>query len=159
MWNPAQHSSPTRWRNTSPLLLNSTWHLHCLCHVQSTGFHSHNHQHKQASSLWTCNVLICLQVIHSRQQCLVTNNRHLMSEDFFFKPRHSFYFIIENMPWLVWLSGLSAGLWSKGSLVPFLVRAHAWVAGQVPSEGAHDRQPHTDVSLPFSLPSPLKMNK
>ena len=34
-------------------------------------------------------------------------------------------------PWLVWLSGLSAGLQTERSLVRFLVRAHAWVAGQV----------------------------
>ena len=29
------------------------------------------------------------------------------------------------LPWLVWLSGLSAGLWTKGMQVGFLVRAHA----------------------------------
>ena len=39
-----------------------------------------------------------------------------------------------NWPWLVWLSGLSAGLRTKGLLVQFPVRAHAWVAGQVPYE-------------------------
>ena len=34
-------------------------------------------------------------------------------------------------------------------------RAHAWVAGQVPSKRACERQPHTDASLPlFLLPSP-----
>ena len=38
-------------------------------------------------------------------------------------------------PWLVWLSGLSAGLRSKGSRVRFPVRAHAWVVGQVPIMG------------------------
>ena len=54
-------------------------------------------------------------------------------------------------PYLVWLSGLSAGLQTKGSLVQFPVRAHAWVAGQVPSRG-HKRQPHIDVSLPLFLP-------
>ena len=32
------------------------------------------------------------------------------------------------MPWLVWLSGLSAGLRSKGPLVQFLVRARTWAA-------------------------------
>ena len=37
--------------------------------------------------------------------------------------------------WQVLLSGLSAGLQTKGSPVRFPVRAHAWVAGQVPSEG------------------------
>ena len=28
-----------------------------------------------------------------------------------------------------------------------------------PQWGAHERQPHSDVSLPFSLPSPLSENK
>ena len=36
--------------------------------------------------------------------------------------------------WLVWLSGLSAGLWTKGSQVLFPVRAHVWVPGSVPVE-------------------------
>ena len=40
-----------------------------------------------------------------------------------------------DLPWLVWLSGLSADLRTKGSLVRFPVRAHAWVSGQVPSWG------------------------
>ena len=35
-------------------------------------------------------------------------------------------------PWLVWLSGLSSGLQTKKLLVQFPVRAHSWVAGQVP---------------------------
>ena len=43
------------------------------------------------------------------------------------------------LPWLVWLNGLSTGLQTKGSLVQFPVRAHSWVAGQVPSGGAHER--------------------
>ena len=54
-------------------------------------------------------------------------------------------------PWLVWLSGLSAGLQTKQSLVWFPVRAHAWVAGQMPSGGAHNRQWHADCSLPLFL--------
>ena len=59
-------------------------------------------------------------------------------------------------PWLVWLSGLSTGLQTKGLLVRFPVRAHAWVAGQVPSRG-HVRGNHTlmFLSLSFSLPPPL----
>ena len=62
-------------------------------------------------------------------------------------------------PWLVWLSGLSAGLRTKESLVRFPVRAHVWVAGQVPSWG-HVRGSHIGVSLPlFVLPSPLSKNK
>ena len=62
---------------------------------------------------------------------------------------------IRKLPWLVWLSGLSTGLETKGSLVRFLVRSHAWVAGWVPGVpggGAGRRQPQTDVSLPFFLP-------
>ena len=54
-----------------------------------------------------------------------------------------------NMPWLVWLSGLSAGLRTKGSLVQFPVRAHAWVVGQVPS-GGHTRGKHTLMFLSLS---------
>ena len=59
------------------------------------------------------------------------------------------------MPWLVWLSGLSANLWTKGSPVQFPVRAHG------PQWGARQRQPHIDVSLPlFLLPfTSLKINK
>ena len=67
---------------------------------------------------------------------------------------------IKRQPWLVWLSGSSASLRNKGSLVPFPVRAHAWVVVQVPV-GVRKRQPHIDVSLPLflSLPSSLKINK
>ena len=51
-------------------------------------------------------------------------------------------------------------LQTKGSLVQFPVRAHAWVVGQVPSRG-HVRGNHTLIflSLPFSLPSPFSKNK
>ena len=62
-------------------------------------------------------------------------------------------------PWLVWLSGLSTKLRTKGSPVLFPVRAQAWVAGQVPSRG-RARSNHTWMFLPsFSLPSPLSKNK
>ena len=56
---------------------------------------------------------------------------------------------------------------SKKSLVSFLVRAHAWVAGSVPGWGAYERQP-IDVSLlhlcfspslSLSLPLSLKINR
>ena len=59
-------------------------------------------------------------------------------------------------PWLVWLSGLSAGPRTKGLLIQFPVRTHAWVAGQDPSLG-YVRGNHT--SLFFSLLSPLSRNK
>ena len=63
-------------------------------------------------------------------------------------------------PWLVWLIALSSGLCTKGSLVRFPVRAHAWLAGQVLS-GGHLRGNHTlmFLSLSFSFPSPLSKNK
>ena len=59
-------------------------------------------------------------------------------------------------PWLVWLTGLSAGLQTQGLSVQFPVRAHAWVKGQVPSR-VRARGNHTSMflSLSFSLPSPL----
>ena len=39
--------------------------------------------------------------------------------------------------------------------VQFPVRTHAWFAGQVPMlQGEHEKQPHTDVSLPL-FPSPF----
>ena len=66
-----------------------------------------------------------------------------------------------EQPWLVWLSGLSANLQTKRSLVRFPVRAHAWVAGQVPSRW-QVRGNHTlmYLSLSFSLPySKSKINK
>ena len=47
--------------------------------------------------------------------------------------------------WLVWLSGLSAGLRTKGS------QAHFPGSGPGPQKGAHKRQPHIDVSLPLFL--------
>ena len=38
---------------------------------------------------------------------------------------------IENLPWLVWLGGLSAGLCTKASPVQFPVRTHAWARSPV----------------------------
>ena len=60
----------------------------------------------------------------------------------------------------MWLSGLNASLQTKGSLVRFPVRAHAWVAGQVPIWGRM-RDNHTlmFLFLSFSLLSPLCKNK
>ena len=62
---------------------------------------------------------------------------------------------IAKQRWLEWLSGLSVGLQTKGLLVQFPVRAHAWVAGQVPRKG-RVRGNHILMFLSlFSLPSPL----
>ena len=65
------------------------------------------------------------------------------------------------MTWLVWLSGLTAGLQGRGSLVEFLGRGYAWVAGQVPG-GGHVGGSHTlmiDVSLPLFPPPFPSENK
>ena len=61
---------------------------------------------------------------------------------------------MKNLPWLLWLSTLSASLWTKGFQVRFPVRAHAWVVGQVPGRGARDsvRGNHTLMFLSFLLP-------
>ena len=67
--------------------------------------------------------------------------------------------IIVHCPWLLWFSGLRAGLQTKRLLVWFLVRAHAWVVAQVPSRG-HTRGNHTLMFLSlFPLPSPLSKKK
>ena len=69
-------------------------------------------------------------------------------------------FKIFLLPRWLQLSGLSAGLQTERSQVQFLVRAHAWVVGQVPC-GWCARGNHTVMllSLSFSLPSPLSKNK
>ena len=60
-------------------------------------------------------------------------------------------------PWLQWLRGLSAGLKTKGLLVQFPVRSHAWVVGQVPNRGrARDNYTLMFLPLSFSLPSPCQ---
>ena len=55
---------------------------------------------------------------------------------------------------------IECGLQTKGSLVQFPVRAHAWVVGQVPS-GGHVRGNHTLMFLSpsYSLPSLLSKNE
>ena len=65
-------------------------------------------------------------------------------------------------PWLVWHSGLRAGLRTNGSLVQFPVRAHVWVVGQVPPVGAMWEATihwYFSPSLAPSLPLSLKINK
>ena len=54
---------------------------------------------------------------------------------------------------------IERGLQTKGLPVRFPIRAHAWVAGQVPSGGPHERQPNIDISLSPSFPLSLKINK
>ena len=59
-------------------------------------------------------------------------------------------------PWLVWLSGLCAGPRTKGSLVGFPVRVHAWVAVLVPNKG-HMRINCTLISLSLCLSHSLSL--
>ena len=54
------------------------------------------------------------------------------------------------LPWLVWVSGLSTGLQTKGLLVRFPIRAHTWAAGQVPSR-KHARGNQTLMFLSLVL--------
>ena len=71
---------------------------------------------------------------------------------YYFTPIQVTFIFLKKEPCLVWLSGLSMGLRTKGLLVQFPVGAHAWVAGQVPQCGAYKRQPNIDVSLHLFLP-------
>ena len=75
-------------------------------------------------------------------------------------PLHTTTSKLQLEPWLTWLSGLSASLQTKRSLVRFPFGSHAWVAGQVPS-GECMSGNHTLMFLSFSssLPTPLSKNK
>ena len=68
--------------------------------------------------------------------------------------------ILHFLPWLVWLSGLSTSLQTKGWLVRFPVRAYAWVVSQVPSRW-HTWGNHTLMFPSHSsfLPLCLKIKK
>ena len=98
-------------------------------------------------ALWRCFVVF--NVTRNNFLRLYCDSCHI-SKHFFNK-----------QPWLVWLSGLSASLQTKGSPVQFPVRAHAWVSGQVPIWGVYERRLHIDVFLPPFLPHSLslKINK
>ena len=99
---------------------------------------------------------LCMFLNQSDQQVLQLDR----TIDSIWETDFSFLMNWEDQPWGVWLSDLSIGLWMKGFLTPFPVRAHAWVVGQVPSRG-RVRGNHTlmFLSLSFSLPSSLKINK
>ena len=72
------------------------------------------------------------------------------------KNRALYKCVFKHEPWLVWLSGLSASLGTKESLVRFPVMAYAWVVGQVPTwERVRGNHTLMFLSLSFSLPSPL----
>ena len=64
------------------------------------------------------------------------------------------------LPWLVWFSSWVLACKSKGHWFNSQSRAHAWVAGQVPSRG-YARGNHTLMFLSLFLPPfpSLKINK
>ena len=91
----------------------------------------------------------------------VSDIQHRSSPAFLYEIHWMLLFKIQILlSWLVWLSGLSDSLQTKGSWVWFPVRAHAWVVGQVPS-GGHVRGNYTlmFLSLSSSLLPPLSKNK
>ena len=62
-------------------------------------------------------------------------------------------------PWPVWLSGLGIIQQTKRLPGPFLVRAHAWVMGQVPGGDVQEATNRSfSSSFPLSSPS-VKINK
>lgn len=68
------------------------------------------------------------------------------------------------LPRLVWLGGMSAGIWTERLPVRFLITTHAWGAGQAPSwclRGNQSKHLSTSfLSLSFpSLPFSLKIDK
>ena len=98
--------------------------------------------------------LLSLSIMSRRFTHVVTGVR-VSSSNFFVVVK-----LEREVPWLVWLSGMSTGLQTKGSQVQFPVRAHAWVVGQVPSRGSV-RGNHTLMFPPLSpsLPLSLKTNE
>ena len=77
-----------------------------------------------------------------------------------FSPFFSLKSITKNLALAGVAQWIEHRLQTKGSLVWFPVRAHAWVVGQVPSRGRM-RGNHILmlISLSFSFPSPLSKNK
>ena len=55
-------------------------------------------------------------------------------------------------PWMVLLSGLSARLGTKGSLISIPSQGTCLSCRPGPWLGVHESQPHIDVSLPLFLP-------
>ena len=107
--------------------------------------------------------LLC-QLLFSLLQVLTLKCHHVLIQGpgiFFMctQPCVVFAIVTKSLirPWLACLSTLGIILWSKKSLVWFLVGAHAWVAGQVPSWGHTRGNPsmflsHIDVSRPLFIP-------
>ena len=72
---------------------------------------------------------INIKLLYDFSYSLLSCRNYLYLHNLFFKLKTVF------VPWLVWLSGLSAGLRTKGSLVQFPVRAHAGLLARSPVVG------------------------
>ena len=109
-----------------------------------------NHFYKDFLDLYPKRKALCLKttffiknILYVHQECI---------------PKWSYRKV---QPWLVWLSGLSASLWTKGSLVWFPVSEYAWVWVRSPVGDAQEATTHLCFS-PFlspSFPLCLKLNK
>ena len=117
-------------------------------------------------SRWECDVSHTRSVFLSKYHIWQLSRTHEENKENSTYPTRVFVRIKDDTKYkkLRTLPGVAQwierGLWTKGSPVLFPVRAHAWVAGQVPSRG-YVRSNHTlmFLSLYFSFPSPLSKNK
>ena len=84
----------------------------------------------------------------------------LIAEQHTFPSLQSYLLICANLALAGVAQWVESRLWTKGSLVWLLVRAHAWVVGQVPG-GGYVRGNHTLMFLShsYSFPSLLSKNK
>ena len=148
-----------------------SWRRYLHTQVHSSIIHnSQKVEMSQVSTMWHMEVMDCYAALRKRRfchmlqcgwtlrtSCKVKEGSHKKTNTVWF---HLHVLFKNSQPWLVWLSGLSTSLWTKGWPVRFPVRAHAWVVGQVPSRG-RSRGNHTLIflSLSFSFPSSLSKNK
>ena len=75
---------------------------------------------------------------------------HRFSYIYHVRKKIFFWWKTKSRPWLVWLSGLSIGLRTKGLWVRFPVKARAWITAQVTSRGRM-RGNHTLMFLSLFL--------
>ena len=82
---------------------------------------------------------ICRTISTSWRLCTIYLSSYVCLYIYFFLFIASLIKNLLRRPWQVWLSGLSTGLWTKGSQVQFPVRAHGWVVGHILCVGACEK--------------------
>ena len=108
---------------------------------------------KATNNLWVQEKLLPSHVPHQCFNCL--GNLFLNILFLFFLISKSLNRKLQR-PWLVWPSGLSTSQRTKKSLLWFLVKAHVWVAGRIPSwRSARGNHTLMFLSLSSPLSSPL----